>query len=72
LRHDAAEDIFRTFATETNAQRAHNPGLEPGRVDVITAGVLIAVCVMRHWNFEEMLVSESDILDGIAFSIAER
>jgi hypothetical protein len=28
--------------------------------------------VMRQWGLEEMLVSESDILDGIAFSIAER
>ena len=34
--------------------------------------VLVAVCVMRQWGFDEMLVSESDILDGIAFSIAER
>ncbi len=72
LRREMAEDIFRTFATETNAQRAHNPGLEPGRVDVIVGGVLIAVCVMRQWGFDEMLVSESDILDGIAFSIANR
>ena len=70
LRHDAAEDLFRTLATETHAERAHNPGLEPGRVDVIVGGVLVAVCVMRQWGFEEMLVSESDILDGIALSIA--
>jgi exopolyphosphatase/guanosine-5'-triphosphate,3'-diphosphate pyrophosphatase len=72
LRHDAVEDLFRTLATETNAERAHNPGLDPGRVDVIVGGVLVAACVMRQWGFDEMLVSESDILDGIAFSIAER
>ncbi len=66
-----AEEIFRTLATETNAQRAHNPGLEPGRVDVIVGGVLVAVCVMRHWGFDEMLVSESDILDGVALGLAQ-
>jgi hypothetical protein len=25
---------------------------------------------MRHWGFDEMLVSEADILDGLARSIA--
>jgi exopolyphosphatase/guanosine-5'-triphosphate,3'-diphosphate pyrophosphatase len=35
LTRAAAEDVFRTFATETAEQRAHNPGLEPGRVVVI-------------------------------------
>jgi exopolyphosphatase/guanosine-5'-triphosphate,3'-diphosphate pyrophosphatase len=70
LTHDAAEDVFRTLATESAAQRAHNPGLEPGRVDVIVGGALIAVSIMRHWSFAEMLVSEADILDGLARSIA--
>ncbi len=69
LRREMVEELFRTLATETHAQRAHNPGLDPGRVDVIVGGVLIAACVMRHWGFDEMLVSESDILDGIALSI---
>ncbi len=67
---DAVEEIFRTFATETNEERAHNPGLEPGRVDVIVGGLVVAVCVMRHWGFDEVLVSESDILDGLALRLA--
>ena len=58
-------------ARQTHAERAHNPGLDPGRVDVIVGGVLIAACVMRHWGFDEMLVSESDILDGVALSLAQ-
>lgn len=65
----AAEDVFRTLATEPAAARRHNPGLEPERVDVIVGGALIAVSVMRHWDYEEMLVSEADILDGLARSI---
>lgn len=64
----AAEDVFRTFATETAEQRAHNPGLEPGRVDVIVGGTAVLVGIFRVLGFEEMLVSESDILDGLVRS----
>jgi exopolyphosphatase / guanosine-5'-triphosphate,3'-diphosphate pyrophosphatase len=62
----AAEDVFRTLATETHAERAQNPGLEPERVDVIVGGVVVLVSVMRAFGFDEMLVSEADILDGLA------
>ena len=65
LTHEAAEDVFRTLATEAAADRRHNPGLEPGRVDVIVGGAAVLVAVMRHWAFEEMIVSEADILDGL-------
>jgi exopolyphosphatase / guanosine-5'-triphosphate,3'-diphosphate pyrophosphatase len=66
LTRTAAEDVFRTLATEPAEQRRHNPGLEPGRVDVIVGGAIVVVSVMRHWNFDELLVSEADILDGLA------
>jgi len=66
----AAEDVFRTLATEAAAQRRHNPGLEPGRVDVIVGGALVLVTILRHYGFDEMLVSEADILDGLVRSIA--
>jgi exopolyphosphatase/guanosine-5'-triphosphate,3'-diphosphate pyrophosphatase len=65
LTHAAAEDVFRTLATEAADDRRHNPGLEPGRVDVIVGGAVVLVAVMRHFGFEEMLVSEADILDGL-------
>ncbi|MGH9037881.1 MAG: exopolyphosphatase [Acidimicrobiia bacterium] len=65
LTHAAAEDVFRTLATEPAEARRHNPGLEPGRVDVIVAGAAVLVSVMRHFGFAEMLVSEADILDGL-------
>jgi exopolyphosphatase/guanosine-5'-triphosphate,3'-diphosphate pyrophosphatase len=69
LTREAAEDVFRTLATETIAQRRHNPGLDPGRVDVIVAGAIIVVSILRHFEFPELLVSESDILDGLARSL---
>jgi len=70
LTRAAAEEIFRTLATEPIARRRHNPGLEAGRVDVIVGGVIVVVSVMRHWSFDELLISEADILDGLARSIA--
>jgi len=66
LTRAAAEEVFRTLATEAVDQRRHNPGLEPGRVDVIVGGAIVVVSVMRHWGFESLLVSEADILDGLA------
>jgi exopolyphosphatase / guanosine-5'-triphosphate,3'-diphosphate pyrophosphatase len=68
LTREAAEDVFRTLATETAAQRAHNPGLEAGRVDVIVGGTAVLVGLFRVLGFEEMLVSEADILDGLVRS----
>lgn len=68
LTRSAAEDVFRTLATEARADRLHNPGLEEGRVDVIVGGTAILVTIMRHLGFVECLVSESDILDGLVAS----
>ena len=70
LSHDAVEDVFRTLATETRAQRLDNPGMEEARADVIVGGCCVLVKLMRHWGLETCLVSESDILDGLAASIA--
>ncbi|HTC82411.1 MAG TPA: Ppx/GppA phosphatase family protein [Acidimicrobiia bacterium] len=68
LTREAAEDVFRTLATEPAADRRHNPGLEPARVDVIVGGAAVLVAIMRHWAFDEMIVSEADILDGLVRS----
>ena len=69
LTRAAAEDVYRTVAMESRSDRAHNPGLEPGRVDTIVAGMSILVRIMRYFGIEEVLVSEADILDGLAFSL---
>jgi exopolyphosphatase / guanosine-5'-triphosphate,3'-diphosphate pyrophosphatase len=68
LTREAAEDVFRTLATESAAQRRHNPGLEPGRVDVIVGGAAVLVGIFRVLGFDDMLVSEADILDGLVRS----
>jgi exopolyphosphatase/guanosine-5'-triphosphate,3'-diphosphate pyrophosphatase len=44
--------------------------MHPGRADVIGAGALIMDRVLRRSLVDTLLVSETDILDGIAWSIA--
>ena len=69
LTRDAAEDVFRTLATEPHDDRIHNPGLEPARADVIVGGTCVLVAIMRRFGIDELLVSEADILDGLALSL---
>ncbi|MFJ5217923.1 exopolyphosphatase [Streptomyces sp. NPDC088354] len=54
----------------THAERAAIPVLHPGRVDVIGAGALVLLRIMERTGAREVVVSEHDILDGIAWSIA--
>jgi len=70
LTRAAAEDVFRTLATETAGERAHNPGLEAGRVDVIVGGAIVLVTILRVLGYDEVLVSEADILDGLVRSLS--
>ncbi len=53
----------------TVAERLALPYMETGRADVIDAGALILSRVLRRTRVETMVVSEADILDGIAWSI---
>ena len=70
LTRAAAEDVFRTLATEPLEDRRHNPGLEPARADVIVGGCAILVTILRHLDVGDVLVSESDILDGLVRSLS--
>jgi exopolyphosphatase/guanosine-5'-triphosphate,3'-diphosphate pyrophosphatase len=72
LTREAAEDVFRTLATEKLADRIHNPGLEAARADVIVGGCCVVAALFRTLGIDEMLVSEADILDGLVFSLADR
>ncbi|HEY2813476.1 MAG TPA: Ppx/GppA phosphatase family protein [Acidimicrobiales bacterium] len=69
LTHAAAEDVFRTLATESHDARIANPGLEEARADVIVGGCCILVAIFRGFGFDECLVSEADILDGLLYSL---
>ncbi|MEU5810904.1 MULTISPECIES: Ppx/GppA phosphatase family protein [unclassified Streptomyces] len=63
-------EITERMLTTTHAERAAIPVLHPGRVDVIGAGALVLLAIMERIGAEEVVVSEHDILDGIAWSVA--
>jgi exopolyphosphatase/guanosine-5'-triphosphate,3'-diphosphate pyrophosphatase len=58
----------------SRAARSVVPAIHPGRVDVIGAGALILQRLhdrlADHLGYDELLVSEHDILDGVALSLA--
>jgi exopolyphosphatase/guanosine-5'-triphosphate,3'-diphosphate pyrophosphatase len=60
-----------SLLAQTRAARAAIGVMHPGRVDVIGGGTLILDRIMQRFGFGEVLVSEHDILDGIAWSLAE-
>ena len=60
----------RRLLSQTRAQRAALGVMHPGRADVIGGGALVLDHVMRRFGFTEVLVSEHDILDGMAWSLA--
>jgi exopolyphosphatase/guanosine-5'-triphosphate,3'-diphosphate pyrophosphatase len=62
--------VTRSLLAQTRAIRASIGVMHPGRVDVIGGGALILDRVMQRFGFSEVLVSEHDILDGIAWSLA--
>jgi exopolyphosphatase/guanosine-5'-triphosphate,3'-diphosphate pyrophosphatase len=60
---------LRELAAMTNEERAAIPVMPPGRGDVIVAGAAILVAAMRRFGFDRALVSETDILDGLAYEL---
>ncbi|NUV57810.1 Ppx/GppA family phosphatase [Streptomyces coelicolor] len=67
---DRVREITEWLLRSTHAERAAVPSMHPGRVDVIGAGALVLLAVMERTGAEEVVVSEHDILDGIAWSVA--
>jgi len=62
-------DVTACLLSMTRADRARVPVIHPGRVDVISAGALILRTLVDELALQSVLVSEADILDGIALSI---
>ena len=63
-------EVARRLLAQTRAERAAIGVMHPGRVDVIGGGALILDRIMERFGCGEVLVSEHDILDGIAWSLA--
>jgi exopolyphosphatase/guanosine-5'-triphosphate,3'-diphosphate pyrophosphatase len=66
LTKDAAEDVFRTLATEKLVDRVHNPGLPADRADIIVGGCCALVAILRKLQLPAITVSTTALADGVA------
>ena len=64
------EEVTSRLLAMTKANRAELPFMHPGRVDVIGAGALVLRAIVRATGSTEVVVSETDILDGIVYTLA--
>ncbi len=67
-----AADLFaatRQIVAMSVAERRRLGFMHPGRADVIGGGALVLQGVVRRSGMEGLLVSEHDILDGVAWSL---
>jgi exopolyphosphatase/guanosine-5'-triphosphate,3'-diphosphate pyrophosphatase len=62
-------EVAAMFQSMSKAEIATLGYMHPGRVDVITAGSLVFSQVVSASGAKEVVVSESDILDGMAWSL---
>ncbi|AWI29407.1 Ppx/GppA phosphatase family protein [Streptomyces tirandamycinicus] len=69
ISRDRVAEITERLVRSTHDERAAIPVMHPGRVDVIVAGALVLLAIMDRAGVPEVVVSEHDILDGIALSL---
>lgn len=69
LSRDAVERWLEVLAGESASKRLLRPGMAEGRQDVIVGGVLILDVIMEQFGCGRCLVSEDDILDGLAATL---
>jgi exopolyphosphatase/guanosine-5'-triphosphate,3'-diphosphate pyrophosphatase len=62
-----AERVLDELSRMTTPERSALPVMAPGRGGVIVAGGAILVATMRRFGIERALVSEDDILQGLAY-----
>lgn len=72
LRRQSLDALYRNLARMTLAERFRIPLLPKGRADVIVAGAAILSRILAHWSFDEAVVSEKDILDGLLLQMMGR
>ena len=64
-------EVAQLFSLMKRDELAALPYMHPGRVDVIAAGAIVLSRVMVATGAKEFIASESDILDGMAWSLSQ-
>ncbi|HET9872346.1 MAG TPA: Ppx/GppA phosphatase family protein [Propionibacteriaceae bacterium] len=65
----AISDLLARLSSSTVEEIRAIKSMHPQRADVITAGTLIISRIAQRISADELLISESDILDGIALEL---
>jgi exopolyphosphatase / guanosine-5'-triphosphate,3'-diphosphate pyrophosphatase len=68
----AIAELLHRLARMTVQEIRALPSMHPGRADVITGGALIEARVAARLSVKDLIVSESDILDGIALQLMDQ
>jgi hypothetical protein len=69
LTRDVVGEVLERLSAMTTAERRALPVMAPGREDVIVAGTVILGAIMDRWGSGTCLVSERDILEGLAIEM---
>ena len=69
---EQVDSVTEELLQMTHKQRADLGFMHPGRVDIIGGGALVLRESMRILNFDQVLVSEKDLLDGIILSLQKQ
>lgn len=68
--HDRVRDLASQLTAVRAGQRAAMGPVQAGREDVIHGGAMIVAAVVERWDFDALVVSEADSLDGLVASLA--
>ena len=65
IKRESVQGLFARMRTLSVEERSRMKGLDRGRADVILAGSMVVTAILRFFRSPQMLVSFSDILEGI-------
>jgi len=68
--YEQVVDVTSRLVRMTRGERARLPFMHPGRVDIIAGGAMVLQAAMRAAGAPSVIVSETDILDGIVYRIS--
>lgn len=64
--------IYKEALALTLEERKKIKGLEPERADLIIPGLVFTINIMEFFRFEELIISDYGLLEGILFDIKEK
>lgn len=67
--HEVAQ-IYNRLQALSLPERCRVKGLQPERADIIIKGIYIILCVMKCLDQRRIIISESDLLEGIIWTLA--